>query len=258
MWSNVNNPFKTRYARTLLAALLGTALSLSAQASGRSEFNEGYTALMHHDYNRSIVHLTNAIESGNLRKADVAIAYHLRGADYLKTGREDEAIADFDHALALNPSLSTVYNDRAIAFRRKGDFTRAFADYSEAIKLMPNVDSFYLNRGLAYAKNRQWEEAIADYKQALYYKPDNVSALVALGDAHMQQGHKADAVAAYQSAMREQSDLLEMYPGVGKKLADLGVAPVANLARGGAKPTTTVTVLNPTRAGNMMVLSDTL
>src|SRR5262249_29678478 len=199
MQSKFINPFKGRYMGTALAALMGA--SLSAHATPRDDFNAGYSALMHQNYERSIAHFTDAIKSGNMRRTDLAIAYHLRGADYLKTGRDDEAISDFDHALAINPKLATVWNDRAIAFRHKGDFTRAFADYGEAIKLMPHVDNFYLNRGLAYAKNGQWEEAIADYKQALFYKPDCVPALVALGDAHMRLGHIDDAVVAYRKAM---------------------------------------------------------
>jgi tetratricopeptide (TPR) repeat protein len=210
------------------------------------ELNAGYSALIRHDYDRAIAHFTDAIKTGELRPPDLAIAYHYRGAEYLKTGRDDEAIADFDRALALNPSLSTVYNDRAIVFRRKGDFNPALADYSEAIRLMPRVHNFYLNRGLAYATNGQYAEAIADYKLALYYSPNCVPAFVALGDAHLQQGHESEALADYRQAMRRKGDLLKEYPGVATKLAALGATPAANVTVAAAKTAEKVNVIGDT------------
>jgi tetratricopeptide (TPR) repeat protein len=197
MWLNFTNRFATRHAGIALAALLGTALSLPAQAFPREDFNSGLVALMKQDYNGSIKHFTDAINSNNLRRTNLAIAYQLRGVDYLGTRRNDEAIADFGRALAINPELATAYNDRAIAYRRNGDNSRAITDYSEAIRLMPNVGSFYLNRGVAHSKNSNWEEAIADYNQALAHKANRVSALVGLGDAHLQLAHSEEARTAY-------------------------------------------------------------
>ena len=230
MRSTVTRRFQSRFAGIALTVLLSTALSVAAHATGRGQFNAGYSALLHKNYDRSIARFTDAIETGELRPADLALAYENRGASYLRTGRDDEAIADFDRALALNPSLATAHNDRAIAFRRKGDLARAIADYSEAIRLSPGVHHFHLNRGLTYAANRQYEEAIADYKLAVYYKANNAPALVALGDAHLEQGRKADALAAYQQAMRTKGDLFKVYPGVAAKLAALGAPPAANVA----------------------------
>jgi tetratricopeptide (TPR) repeat protein len=268
MRSKFINRFETRCAAIALSVLLGTALSLPAHASGAGRFDAGYSALLRHDHDRAITRFTDAIETGDLRPNVLALAYHYRGAEYLTTGRDDEAIADFDRALALNPNLSTVYNDRAIAFRRKGDFTRAIADYNEAIRLMPGVHSFYLNRGLAYAANRQFGEAIADYKVALRYKADSVPAFVALGNAHMQEGRNDDALAAYRQAMHRKGDLMKEYPWVGAKLVVFGAMPPGNVTAGGATPITKITVVEVTptakstvhgvmSAGNMIVLNDT-
>ena len=229
MRSTFTNRLQTRYAGIALTVLLSTALSLTAHASGGGLFNAGYSALLHKNYDRSIARFTDAIETGELRPADLALAYENRGAGYLRTGRDDEAIADFDRALALNPSLAPAHNNRAIAFRHKGDLARAIADYSEAIRLMPGVHYYYLGRGLTYAANRQYAQAIADYKLAVYYKSNNVPAFVALGDAHLEQGRKDDALAAYRQAMRIKGDFLKVYPGVAAKLAALGAPPAANV-----------------------------
>jgi tetratricopeptide (TPR) repeat protein len=225
--------FANKYRGVALGALLATAMSLPAHATtGAGRFEAGYTSLLRHDHEQAITRFTNAIESGELRPNVLALAYHYRGAEFLTTGRNDEAIADFDHALALNPNLPTVFNDRGIAFRRKGEFTRAVADYNEAIKLMPGVHSFHLNRGLALAANHQYEDAIADYKMALRYKADSVPAFVALGDAHMQEGRNADALVAYRQAMRKKGDVLKEYPWVGVQLGTIGAMPPAKAAAG--------------------------
>jgi tetratricopeptide (TPR) repeat protein len=252
-----------------LGALLATAISLPAHATtGAGRFEAGYNSILRHNHEQAITYFTDAIESGELRPNVLALAYHYRGAELLTAGRDDEAIADFDRAIALNPNLPTVFNDRGVAFRHKGEFTRAVADYNEAIRLMPGVHSFYLNRGLAFAANHQYEDAIADYKVALRYKADSVPAFVALGDAHMQVGRKEDALAAYRNAMRLKSAVLKEYPWVGAQLASGGAMSPAKVAADtepsvakisiiDIAPTAKTTVHSATSAGNMIVLNDT-
>jgi tetratricopeptide (TPR) repeat protein len=207
-----------------LAMMLSAVLCGPAHASGKGDLKAGYAALLRRDYDKAIALLTSAIETGDLSRSDAALAYQYRGAEYLKTQRIDEAIADFDRALALNPNLPTAYSDRGIAFRRKGDYAKAIADYSEAIRLWPHWHDWYLNRGLAYAANGQYDEAIADYGRALYYKPDLIGAFLARADAHLEQGRKDEALADYRRALRERGGLLTEYPGLAAKLSALGQA----------------------------------
>jgi tetratricopeptide (TPR) repeat protein len=211
--------------RALMAIAFSTLLCWQALASGRSELKAGYAALMRHDYERAIAYLTRAIEAGDLRRTDLALAYHYRGAEYLKTQRYDEAITDFDKAIELDGKLATAYSDRGIAWRRKGDNARAISDYSEAIRLWPNWHGYYLNRGLAYAAAGRNEEAIADYDKALFYKPDLADAFIARGDAHLQRGRNNEALTDYRRAIHERPDVLMEYPGLAAKLTALGSRP---------------------------------
>src|SRR5258708_36775992 len=121
-----------------LALALAALVSLPAQASGKADLKSGYAALLRHDYGLAIGYLTSAIEAGDLSRANLVLAYHYRGAEYLKTDRYDEAIDDFDRAIALEPRLPTAYSDRGIAYRKKGDYGRAIADYTAAIRIWPN------------------------------------------------------------------------------------------------------------------------
>ena len=142
--------------------------SFPAQASGKGDLKSGYAALLRHDYERAIQYLTTAIDTGDLSRANLALAYHYRGAEYLKTDRYDEAIGDFDSAIALEARLPTAYSDRGIAHRKKGDYDKAIADYSAAIRIWPNWHDWYFNRGLAYSAMGRHDEAIADFSKALF------------------------------------------------------------------------------------------
>ena len=214
---------KNRSRGIALLILASAALSFPAHASALGDFSAGYDAMLKKDYNQAILRFTSAIATGDLNPANLALAYHYRGAEYLKTGRDDDAIADLDHAIALNPKLETAYYDRAIAHKHKGDYASAVADYSAAIKLNPDLNYFYLYRGQAYAANNQVDEAIADYKRALYYSPNSVPALVSLGDAYYKQGRNGEALATYQQAMRRKGNLFETYTSLPARLAELGM-----------------------------------
>ena len=209
--------------RIAFAILLCVLSSQPAGATSRGNFREGYQALLRRDYDKAIEHLTRAIDIGDLARATQALAYHYRGALYLKRERDDEAIQDLDRALALNPRLATAYSDRGIAHRRKGQYELAIADYSQAIRLWPEWHDWYLHRGIALSAIGRHDEAIADYGTALSLRPNLVSALVARGDAHLAKGETANAIADFRRAMTLDRDLAVTYPSVPEKLARLAV-----------------------------------
>jgi tetratricopeptide (TPR) repeat protein len=198
--------------------ILAVFLCAPAHASGKGDLKSGYAALLRHDYGLAIRYLTSAIESGDLSPANLALAYHYRGAEYLKTDRYDEAILDLDRAIALNSKLPTAYSDRGIAYRKKGDYGRAIGDYGEAIRIWPRWRDWYLNRGLAYSAAGRHDEAIADFSQALFFKPDYAEAYVARADAYLESGRRAEALADYRRAIREKPGVVHDYPGIVLKM----------------------------------------
>jgi tetratricopeptide (TPR) repeat protein len=65
----------------------------------------------------------------------------------LRLGKMDDAIADYDRAIA-NKSGAASYMGRALAYARKGDKARAAADLAQALKLDPNEQSRFEGFGL--------------------------------------------------------------------------------------------------------------
>jgi tetratricopeptide (TPR) repeat protein len=60
-----------------------------------------------------------------------------RAGAYIRKEQDDRAIADYDVALKLDPTLADIFNARGELWRKKGDRPRALADFGAAIKLNP-------------------------------------------------------------------------------------------------------------------------
>jgi tetratricopeptide (TPR) repeat protein len=101
----------------------------------------------------------------------LAIAYLNRGIAYLEKRSYDNAIADFDEVLSLEPQNEGAYFNRGVAHNGKGDYESAIADLNEAILLDPKDAEAHINRGNAYKNKGDLERAIADFDEALRLDP---------------------------------------------------------------------------------------
>jgi tetratricopeptide (TPR) repeat protein len=79
----------------------------------------------------------------------------------------DEAIAAFRTCIALVPTATACYYNRARAADAMGRTQQAFADYSHALQRDPHLSVAALNRGILSYKGCRYEEAISDFQQAL-------------------------------------------------------------------------------------------
>ena len=79
---------------------------------------------------------------------DDAKDYYNRGVAKLKLGDYEDAIADYDQAIALNPDDADAYYNRGIAKRGLGDHDSAIADFDQGIELKPDDGEAYFLRGV--------------------------------------------------------------------------------------------------------------
>jgi tetratricopeptide (TPR) repeat protein len=97
------------------------------------------------------VALDSALDDCNaaLEKApDNAAFLDSRGLVLLRLGRIDEAIADYDRALAGRPGQSTSLFGRAVAWARKGDKAKSDADAAAAQTADPNIRTTFEQYGV--------------------------------------------------------------------------------------------------------------
>lgn len=109
-----------------------------------------------------------------------AVALHGRGLAQYQRGNYAEALADLNHAIAIDPYNALFFNSRgsvylAQALRPNQNLhsgaSRAVRDFSEALKLNPQDSNAYNNRGLANFYTGARAYAIDDFNQALRLEP---------------------------------------------------------------------------------------
>lgn len=66
-------------------------------------------------------------------------ALNNRGVMVMQQGDPDRAIADFNAAIALNPTYGAGFFNRSKAYQQKGDAAHAQADDAEAVRLDPSL-----------------------------------------------------------------------------------------------------------------------
>ena len=140
-----------------------------------------------------------SLTASNLTREERARSFNARGGLYVDTGKFDEAIADFNIALALSPKFATAYNNRGFAYASKGDYARAIADYDLAIR--EGAKSTYSLRGDAYRLKGDSLSALADYRKALELDPKDPRPHTGIGQLAQASGDTATARAAYAAAI---------------------------------------------------------
>ena len=81
--------------------------------------------------------------------------------------RHEDAIADYDQAIRLQPDLAEAYNSRGHTKNELGRYESAIADFDQAILLQPEHAKAHTNRGIAKAALSRTAEARSDFEAAL-------------------------------------------------------------------------------------------
>ena len=137
--------FTSVIRRLVAASLLCVALAQGAAATGVEPAKDlrvdpalCLAAALARDDNKTLAACGALIDNAKTEKADRIKALIARGAAYERKEMIEHAIADYDGALRLDPSLADVHNTRGELWRKKGDLPKAVADFAAAMKLNPD------------------------------------------------------------------------------------------------------------------------
>ncbi|MDD5584549.1 MAG: tetratricopeptide repeat protein, partial [Candidatus Omnitrophica bacterium] len=122
---------------------------------------------------QAIADYTKAIEM----EPNEARYYSRRAGVYSKKNNFKQAMADANKAIELDPT-DDAYLSRGLVHSNSKDFDRAIADYSHALQINPYSVQTYLIRGLAYVEKGDNDRAIADYAKVLEIDPGSLQAYV--------------------------------------------------------------------------------
>lgn len=129
-----------------------------------------------------------------------AAAIHAAGA--AAEGHFDAAIAQYQKALAVDPSDVKTRFNLGVAYQKSGNTERAIEEYREVLGFDPDFADAAMNLGVLYHQAGELHLAIAEYRKALRAKPDYVEAHANMGHALLESGHTAEAFASFDEALR--------------------------------------------------------
>ena len=134
-----------------------------------------------------------------------------KGVDLVRHDKFDEAIAEFNNVISVNPKLTSAHYNLGFAYDKKGDLDKAILNFSKAIELDPTLVDAYYNRGSDYYKKGSFDNAIADYNKVIELSPDSADAYYGLGLAYAQKGDLNKAIGEYTKAIKARPNFALAY-----------------------------------------------
>jgi Flp pilus assembly protein TadD len=130
------------------------------------------------------------------------MAYNNLGTLCLDRGQVESAVADFDHAVAIDPTLPQPYYNLGLAAVQTGQTDAAAANFRQALSLDPAYEDAHYNLGKVFLEQHRPAEAEAEFRRTLELNPQNAEAHNNLGVALLRQHRFDDASAEFQKALQ--------------------------------------------------------
>jgi tetratricopeptide (TPR) repeat protein len=125
-------------------------------------------------------------------------AFALLGLAQERVGKPDDALADYNRAIAMDASNPIAREGRGRLFESRGDTQRAVEDYTVAYQAVPSRE-IALRLARLYGRTGQAQAAIQLYRGLLQEKPDDMSARVEMLRLMADNGHLEQAAREIES-----------------------------------------------------------
>jgi len=129
--------------------------------------------------NSNIYHLS----AGNFSQS-----YFSLGNAYLKAGKLDQALRQYDLALKIEPSLRRVHLNKGIVFLRKKDYRKAEKEFWLELERNPLEDRAYNNLSALYRMLKLYDKAVETAQKAIELKIYYPEAYMNLALAYKEKG----------------------------------------------------------------------
>jgi tetratricopeptide (TPR) repeat protein len=144
------------------------------------------------------------VEEKAVQRTDAANARHAEGD-------HDAAIAEYTRALALNPRLTSAWNNRGHVHLLLGHLPEAHHDLDTVVRLAPHFLDARAARGHVRLLLDQETLGLADLDAVLALDPANMTALAARADFCTRQADTAGAIAVWTEALAQRPTRGEFY-----------------------------------------------
>jgi tetratricopeptide (TPR) repeat protein len=143
---------------------------MSAKDKANLKFEEGMSNFLSQNYDRSIRYFSEAIAADPTYR----LAFKSRGAAYLKLGKAQEAIADFNRILEIDPDNARAYHLRGLAYEKSGDHQNALKDFNDSIEQNPAYGAAYYSRATLHTIMGDTDQAAADMQMVTHLSEVNI------------------------------------------------------------------------------------
>ncbi len=147
-----------------------------------------------------------------------AKTYIETGNTLKEQGKLDQAIANYQQALKIEPNNALAYNQMGEIYVQQGKLDAAIAACQNAIKIQPNLAAAYKNLGNALQAGGKIDEAIRSYSKAVEIDPQFAEAYANLGSMLGMQGQMEKAIAYFQKALEIKPNIAAVHWNLGNAL----------------------------------------
>jgi len=121
-------------------------------------------------------------------------AHHSYSHYLTLAGRHEEAIAESQLLLRLDPLSSHMNSHLGLAYLKAGRFDEALPQFKKTIALDPNYMRVYVHLGYAYESHKMFPEAIAAYKKGASLAGETLEGQADLARALLEGGEKNEGL----------------------------------------------------------------
>jgi tetratricopeptide (TPR) repeat protein len=134
-----------------------------------------------------------------------AAAHRDRGLAAVKAGRDDEAVAEFAQAAALDPQDKVSTHEWGKLLFKQGRLPAAIVRFQAAVKLDPADALAWFDLADACRRAQRFPEAAVAYQKNVDLRPDAPDAYYGLAESQRQMGHAKEAIAAYEMYIKKET-----------------------------------------------------
>jgi protein O-GlcNAc transferase len=138
-----------------------------------------------------------------------------------RLGRRDEALQNYNRALALRPNHAPTLYNRGVTLQRLRRWQEALQSYDRAVSIRPDFVVALVNRGSILRDLKRYEEALKSYDAALAVKPGTAELYYNRGNVLRDLRRGRDALECYDKALAIKPDYAAAHSNRGLALWDL-------------------------------------